>query len=201
MRRTISTLVAAFMAVGLLAIPASAQEDTSLGPIVDAFVEFNNGQYDILVAIVAADPALQEVLNGATSSRKTVLAPDDRAFVRFARELAREGVGETKWWQIRNETQAVSWYAENGLVGSETVRNIVAGHVIDGAAATKDVVFAERRDSFETLNGEIKTYKPRFIKDSSNRWTWVKKADDLVVPDTIVVHRIGKVILPAGSLG
>lgn len=194
MKRLATSLVAGLLTVGLFAAPAAA-DDT----IVDAFVGANSGQYDILVAVVSADQDIIDALNAPVA--KTVLAPDDRAFIRFARELAWKGVGDTPWWKIRSEADAVDFYVNNGLLGSDTVQNIVLGHVILGAAATSDVVFENRRDSFETANGVIKTYKPKFIKDSSKRWIKVSKADELVVDDVVVVHRISRVILPAGALG
>lgn len=194
MRRYVTALLAGLLTVGLLAAPAAA-DDT----IVDAFVASNTGQYDILVAVVSADQDIVDALNADIA--KTVLAPDDRAFIRFARELAYKGVGNTPWWKIWNESAAVDFYVDNGLLGSDVVQNIVLGHVILGAAATSDVVFENRRNAFDTANGEIKTYKPRWIKDSSNRWMAVKKADELVVDGVVVVHRISKVILPAGALG
>lgn len=194
MRRIATALVAGMLSVGLLAAPASA-DDT----IVDAFVAANSGQYDILVAIVSADQDIQDALNLDTP--KTVLAPDDRAFIRFARELAWKGVGDTSPWKIRTEAQAVDFYVDNNLLGSDTVEDIVFGHVILGAAATSDVVFENRRNTFSTANGDIKTYKPRWIRDSSKRWSYVRTADEIVIDDVIVVHRIGRVILPSGALG
>lgn len=194
MRRYAIALAAALLTIGLVAAPAAA-DDT----IVDAFVAANDGQYDILVAVVSADQDIIDALNADIP--KTVLAPDDRAFIRFARELAYKGVGDTPWWRIWSESAAVDFYVENGLLGSDVVQNIVLGHVILGAAATSDVVFENRRNSFETANGTITTYKPRWIKDSSRRWLSVKKADELVVEDVVVVHRISRVILPAGALG
>ena len=212
MRRLATALTVAMLAIGLIAAPAAAQEeDASLGPIVDAFVGWNNdpaggnNKYDILVAIVANDERIQDVLNGAVSTATTVTAPNDRAFVSFARELVRAGgpnVDGVRWWQIRSESQAVAYYVNNGLLGSDIVFNIVAGHVISGAAATSDIVFANRVQSFETLNGDITAYRfLRLIKDSSNRFLRVNAPDALVVPDTIVVHGINRVILPAGVLG
>lgn len=208
MRRIATALTVAALAVGLIAAPAAAEEDASLGPIVDAFVEWNNGpggnDYDILVAIVANDVRIQDVLNGTTTTPGTVLAPSDRAFTSFARELIRKGgpnVDGLRWWQVRSEAQAVDYYVNNGLLGSDVVFNIVAGHVISGVAATSDVVFANRVQSFDTLNGEIKAYKfLRLIKDSSNRLLRVNAPDALVVDGVIAVHGINRVILPSGVL-
>ena len=212
MRRLATALTVAALAVGLIAAPAAADDEApSLGPIVDAFVGWNadpaggDNRYDILVAIVAADTRIQDVLNGTLDTPATVTAPSDRAFTSFARELVRKGgpnVDGVRWWQIRSEADAVSYYVNNGLLGSDVVFGIVAGHVISGVAATKDVVFADRSQTFTTLNGDITAYRfLRLIKDSSNRFVRVNAPDALVVDGVIAVHGINRVILPAGALG
>ncbi len=209
MRRLATALTVAMLAIGLLAAPAVASDDT----IVDTFVGFNatdgGNNFDILQAIVENDTRIQGVLNGVSGDAPaTVLAPNDRAFTSFARELVRKGVLDGdgfRWWQIRSEGRALQVYLANGLVDGplkDIVFNIVAGHVVAGVAATSDIVFADRRGELSTLNGELDTFRFRnLIRDSSNRFLRVNAPDALVADGVIVVHGINRVILPAGTLG
>ncbi len=98
-----STLGAAALALALFALPAPAVQANTITDIVASSgtpLEFdrNRNDYDILLAAVVT-AELAETLADADASF-TVFAPNDRAFIRLARDLGYTGRDEAGAWDF-----------------------------------------------------------------------------------------------------
>jgi uncharacterized surface protein with fasciclin (FAS1) repeats len=125
MRRKLSIMLAAALAMTLVAVPATADEDPSF-TIVDA-VLLDDGEFDVLEAAVLA---VEEVglLPAATllssDGAFTVFAPTDKAFAKLAEDLGAE--------DLKSDDDVVGWLVAN--VGLDTIAAVLAYHVVDPAA-------------------------------------------------------------------
>lgn len=124
MRRKLSTMLAAALAMTLVAVPATADEDPFT--IVDA-VQANDGEFDVLEAAVLAVEGAG-VLPAATllssEGAFTVFAPTDKAFEKLAEELS--GL------DFDSDDEVIGWLVDNLPI--ETIAAVLAYHVVDPVA-------------------------------------------------------------------
>lgn len=137
MRRKLSTLLAAALAMTVIAVPAAAAGHTT---IVDAVLA-DDGEFDVLqAAVLAVEDA--GILPAATllssDGAFTVFAPTDKAFAKLAKDLGAE--------DLESDSDVVAWLVAN--VGLETIAAILAYHVVDPA----DVPFAVDSATAVTLD-------------------------------------------------
>ncbi len=124
MRRKLSIMLAAALAMTVVAVPATADEDPFT--IVDA-VLLDDGEFDVLeAAVLAVEDA--GILAAATllssEGQFTVFAPTDKAFAKLAEDL---GAGD-----LKSDDDVVTWLVTN--VGLETIAAVLAYHVVDPVA-------------------------------------------------------------------
>lgn len=122
MRRKLSTLLAAALAMTVIAVPASAAGHTT---IVDAVLA-DDGEFDVLeAAVLAVEDA--GILAAATllssDGAFTVFAPTDEAFAKLAEDLGASG--------LESDADVVTWLVTN--VGLETIAAVLSYHVVDPA--------------------------------------------------------------------
>jgi uncharacterized surface protein with fasciclin (FAS1) repeats len=142
MRRKMTMVMAAMLAVGMLAAPAPASQpsitDIAVG---DGKFDRNQNDTDILAAAVGA-AGLAGVLD-SDDVNFTVFAPTDRAFRLLTRDLGGP-------WKA-HEADVAAWLVEN--VGVETLTNVLLYHVVDGEVFSSDVVPGLQGADVPTLLG------------------------------------------------
>ena len=200
MRRILGLLLAGVLMVGLLAVPAAADEELSIGETVIA-VSGTDGpdnkpwDYDILLAAVLADEVLTEAVLGTGAFENvdlTVFAPTDMAFMRLT--------------GTASEAEAAA--ALGGLIGSETLRDIVLYHVVVGEGLFAADVFTDRRYKTNVLemgNGDpLYAKTDRLIDGTGNRvFPNLNKVN--IEASNGVIHTVREVLTPPadpiGSIG
>lgn len=123
MRRKLSIMLAAALAMTVLAIPATADEDPFT--IVDAVLA-DDGEFDVLEAAVLAVEGAG-VLPAATllsgEGQFTVFAPTDKAFEKLAEDLS--------GMDFDGDDEVIGWLVGNLPI--ETIAAVLAYHVVDPA--------------------------------------------------------------------
>jgi uncharacterized surface protein with fasciclin (FAS1) repeats len=141
MRRLIITGLAAVMALGAMAVPASASGPTITQIAVgDGKFDQNAFDFDILAAAVSA-AGLADTLN-TPGLDVTVFAPTDWAFRKLSAELG----GPSK-----PEAAVAKWLVDN--VGVDTLKSVLLYHVVAGQVYSSDVVSGLQGVDVPTLLG------------------------------------------------
>jgi uncharacterized surface protein with fasciclin (FAS1) repeats len=154
MRRKLSTILAAALAMTLVAVPATADEDPFT--IVDA-VQANDGEFDVLeAAVLAVEGAgvLPAATLLSTEGAFTVFAPTDKAFEKLAEDLS--GL------DFDSDDEVIGWLVGNLPI--ETIAAVLAYHVVDSAV----VPFAVDSATVVTLDAA-----PMLLKDADDENTTV----------------------------
>jgi uncharacterized surface protein with fasciclin (FAS1) repeats len=199
MRRLICVVAVAAAAGSSAATASAAPKHWSpkpAGTIVDVAVkasgvgapDANPNDYDLLVQAVTAT-GLAPVLADA-STRYTVFAPNDRAFLRLVTDLTGKPPASE---QAALDTAV-------GALGAEKIKNVLLYHVVAGRALNPlQVLFAR---SLTMANGG--TVKPRVLQ---LRDETAALRDPLLVPWALdiratngVIHTIDRVLVPAGTI-
>jgi uncharacterized surface protein with fasciclin (FAS1) repeats len=192
MRRILITLLAGALALSALAFPAAADgHRPSIAEIVVAASgtdgpDDKKNDYDLLLAAVLADDLLLAATSGTgefEGVKLTVFAPTDRAFMRLT--------------GTDNEADAAA--ALSGLLGSDTLRNIVLYHVVAGEVLDAEEVFFEEYQEKNTLhmaNGDKLHAKYVKLRDGTGNWVTPQwRATDIKASNGII-HSIREVVLP-----
>ena len=132
MRKVLTTLLAAFMLVGLLALPAAANDgyDGDLVDFAQEQADKNRGRYNIIgsaVSLLVSEGLLPE--NALRNEELTVFFPTDIAFRRLVGDLTGQ-----RWWRV-SEADALQAVLDN--YDPAVIATIVGYHVIDPTFAGK----------------------------------------------------------------
>jgi uncharacterized surface protein with fasciclin (FAS1) repeats len=186
--------------VGLLAVPAAAEEPPSIGETVIA-VSGTGGpddkpwDYDILLAAILADEVLTDAVLGQNSFEGvdlTVFAPSDNAFMKFT----------------GTSTEAEAAAALGGLLGTEALRDIVLYHVVVGEGLLAADVFTDnmKKTNVFDMGNEDPLYAQmdRLIDGTGNRvFPNLNRVN--IEASNGVIHTIKEVLTPrpdsVGSIG
>ncbi len=194
MRRTMTTILATALFVGVMAAPASAshRSPAPTQTITEIVIEASGGaeqigkyddngnDYDVLREAVIA-LGLADALNGG---KWTVFAPTDAAFEALA------GV---------DESQVVG--ALVGSLGAAVVKEVVLYHAIAGEALSKGQVFYKRFWRTKTFTmadsagSELDVRWFRLIDGTGNKVRPVWKATNIKATNGYI-HTISEVLLP-----
>lgn len=199
MRRLTSLVLATSLLVGLLAVPATAQERQA--DITSTVV--GSRSFDILEALV-----IEAELAGALSEDGlpfdvTVFAPTDRAFRSLVFEYLRSN--GTRWWPayktaFRSSEAAIADTIISVAGDKETLGAILLYHVVEGEVPAS-VAVTLKGTEVPTLNGatvEVDGFRNRYVRltDEVGRKSWVVKTD--IEASNGIIHAISRVILPFG---
>ena len=186
--------------VGLLAVPAAADDALSIGETViavsgDDGPDNNPMDYDILLAAVLADDVLTAAVLGTGDFEGvdlTVFAPNDSAFMRLT--------------GTSSEADAAS--ALSGLLGTEALRDIVLYHVVVGEGLFAADVFTDRKwktNVLEMGNGDPLYAKMLRLVDGTGNRVFPKLSAVNIEASNGVIHTIKEVLTPpadsVGSIG
>lgn len=200
-RRMIGLLMAGALAVGLLAVPAAADDHVpSIGEIVIEASgtdgpDHRPWDYDLLLAAILADDVLTDAVLGEGDFEGvdlTVFAPNDSAFLRLTGAA----------------TEAEAADALSGLLGTEDLRNIVLYHVIAGEGLFSGDVFTDMRWKTNVLTmadgNPLYARDLRFVDGSGNRVFPRLMAVDIAASNG-VIHTVKEVLMPraeaSGTIG
>lgn len=196
--RRLAALVATAAATTLVPAAAGAQSAPAEPTIVDTVIAVSGGDgfdadrtdYDILrAAVVTAD--LVGVL-ADPDAELTVLAPDDRAFVRTARELGYLGRSESGAWNFL--VAALTELGEGDPVGPLTT--VLTTHVLGGDLDYRAVRTGGERT---TVSGVAIAPQPdRSIVDADpdNRDARLDFFRSNIAVGNGTIHTVDRVILP-----
>ena len=128
MRKALTTLLAAFMLVGLLALPAAANDDETFVDFVVEQADKDRGRYNVIsqtvLALVENNVLTADDVAALSTAELTAFLPTDVATRRLAADL--EG---KRWWQIR-ESQVIPILV--GALGLDTIGEVVKYHIFAG---------------------------------------------------------------------
>lgn len=166
MRRTMTTALAAMLALGMLAGPAVASQpsitDIAVG---DGTFDRNQGDTDILAAAVVA-AGLAGALD-SDSVNYTVFAPTDRAFRLLTKDLG------GPW--TASEATVATWLVEN--VGVDLLTDVLLYHVVDGEVFSSDVVPGLQGAHVPTLLGPTFEVFIQYNDDDSLKAVFLRDQD------------------------
>ncbi len=199
MRRIITVIAAAIVVASAVATPASASSrwwhHQPAGSVVDVAVKASGGgapdanpsDYDLLVQAVSAT-GLAPVLDDE-SSRFTVFAPNDRAFMRLVADLSGS--------YPASEQAALD--AVVATLGVDKIKNVLLYHVVAGRKlGPLQVLLAGR---LTMANGG--TVKPRglYLRDETPglRDPRLVLSGLNIRATNGVIHTIDRVLVPAGT--
>lgn len=198
MRRTLTLVLSAVMALGVLAGPAAAADATITDIAVgDGEFDRNARDFDILAAAVVAAG-----LDGTLATPDlgvTVFAPTDYAFRRLVRDLGGP-------WKA-HEADVAGWLVEN--VGVDTITSVLLYHVVEGQVYSSDVVPGLQGAEVPTLLGptfEVFIQYEKGTDDLKAVWLRDQDHDDLnarlvlgsldIQASNGVIHVIDRVMRP-----
>lgn len=126
MKKLFSTLVSAALLVGLMALPAAANDD-------DTFVDFigdaaEKGRYEIIgqtvLALAGSGDLTEADLAALGSAEITAFLPTDVAFRRLVADIQ-----DKRWWQVR-ESEVIPALVD--ALGLPTIAEVVKYHIFAG---------------------------------------------------------------------
>jgi uncharacterized surface protein with fasciclin (FAS1) repeats len=179
--------------LSLLAAPTFASSQTITEIVAGSGGEFDRDSNDfdmLLNAVLAAD--LADVLADPNADF-TVLAPDDRAFIRLARDLGYEGNDEAQAFDAIVTVLTVLGEGDPIPV----LTNVLLYHVLPGA---KDVREVRNADSLNTaLLGETILPDRRGLMDNDPDFKdpRIQLSSSNIMASNGVIHGINRVLIPA----
>ena len=169
--------------------------DSVVDVVIESGGEFDRNKYDydiLLTAVIAAD--LVDLLD--STGNITVWAPNDKAFIKTARDLGYTGWGEEGAWNFLVE-------ALDGLSGGDPIgllTTILSYHVSPGRYGVFSVLFNRPDGGFPTLLGEGFEIGGRFFRladaDRDIRDPRVTFPLNIRTGNGSVVHTINRVLIP-----
>ncbi len=199
--KTIGGIVLAASALAATAAPVGAtggsSSDPATSPTITDIVAASGGEfdadrndYDILlnaVLVAGLDGALAD-----PSAELTVLAPNDRAFLRLARELGYQGRSEADAWTFL--VGALTELGEGDPVGPLTT--VLTYHVLPGSLDYRDVRTGGPRITLG--GGEINPQEDRTILDADpdNIDARLLFPRSNIEAANGMIHTVNRVILP-----
>jgi len=189
---SIATLIAGFG----ISSNASAKNDTPKNPpnIVDVVIDVsgaegtdhNGKDYDLLRDALVATGLAEAV---ATADDITVFAPNDRAFIRLARDLGYSGRDEAGAFGFLAEFTGFQSADEPGLLD-----DVLLYHVAPGAQSRREL---NRSGPIDTLLGApLEVERGNIIDgDSNDRDSRIVRPFDLKVSNG-VIHTVNRVLRP-----
>jgi uncharacterized surface protein with fasciclin (FAS1) repeats len=151
----------------------------------DAGFDGDRWDFDLLREALAATGLVDAVANAGDV---TVFAPNDRAFIRLARDLGYGGSDEAGAFAFLAEATGFESAENPGLLD-----DVLLYHVAPGARTLAEL----HGSSVETLLGSGVTVEGRRVVDGDPNAAnaWIRKQSDIVVGDGIV-HTISRVLRP-----
>lgn len=128
MKKTLTTLVAAAMLLGVMAVPAAATTTPTFVDFIVAQADKPRGNYNVIgqtVLALAGSGDLSEAdVEALGSADLTAFLPTDTAFRRLVAEIQGK-----RWWQVR-EADVIP--ALVGALGLPTIAEVVKYHIYAG---------------------------------------------------------------------
>ena len=206
MKKTLTTLLAAMMLVGVMALPAAADDDGDFVDFVTVQAEKDRGRYNIIgqtvIALVQNGVLDDADVAALQTAEITAFLPTDIAFRRLVADI--QG---TKWWRVA-EGDVIP--ALVGVLGLETIGEVVKYHIFPGGKVDYRTALSlddNRRNGTEV---SIEMYNGGML-DIDRRY-WLLQLDDsgeagfgsnnpFVAQRNIdggnaIVHGISEVLLP-----
>jgi uncharacterized surface protein with fasciclin (FAS1) repeats len=163
-------LVLVLLAISAVPALAAPKDINSILDVAKAVNEATGEFSILLLAIDAADPAVEMTLDG--KGQYTVFAPTDAAFVALLEEL--------------------DISAEDLLGDQELVTAVLLYHVAHGRRAADDIVSSDR---IRTLNRGFLFQDGGVLTDNNGRQATIV-VPDAAFADNGVIHIIDRVVLP-----
>ena len=201
MKKMFTTLFASMLLVGVMALPAVAEDEASV-----ASVASSSNQFDILVDLVVS-AGLADALSATgaddTLGAITVFAPTDDAFRKLVYELQRsEGVSWYKAFRTAyRSSEATIADTVRSAVGDD-LATVLLYHVSNEAGAVPFAVAKTLKDfDLPMLAGgdvEIDGIRDRYVRltDNNNRRTYVYRSLSDISAGDDIIHGINRVLLP-----
>ena len=128
MKKTLTTLLASMMLVGVMAIPAAADDSDNFVGFIAEQAEKDRGRYNIIgqtvLALVAEGKLTEGDVEALATAEITAFLPTDVAFRRLVADI--QG---TKWWRV-SEGDVIP--ALVGVLGLDTIAEVVKYHIYAG---------------------------------------------------------------------
>jgi uncharacterized surface protein with fasciclin (FAS1) repeats len=199
MKRAFAVIIA--LAVLLVAAPAAATPPASTVDTVVAVsgapdsYDKNKKDFDILRDLVVA-AGLADALGSSGLTDITVLAPNDRAFQRLAKDLGYTGkYDEAAIFGFL--AAGLTAYGSPGLSLVEVLDIVLKYHVIDTAHTYAELKAA---DSVTTLSGPLDSYKKWFIDAEGDLKNAKLKGLRDVMTYNGYIQGIDRVLIPVADL-
>ena len=128
MKKTLTTLLASMLLVGVMAIPAAADDSDNFVGFIAEQAEKDRGRYNVIgqtvLALVDAGKLDANDVAALSSAEITAFLPTDVAFRRLVADI--QG---TKWWRV-SEGDVIP--ALVGALGLDTITEVVKYHIYAG---------------------------------------------------------------------